>query len=164
MSETASPAYVTSLRRHFVDLRDGTHGGSVTREDKEALFSEAVELLAPLSRQVLAEVNDDLLTGAGEIAGTGPRRLPDGGLVASWTLSWPAQRAAGVPPIEIRADYGISFHHPHLRGATAGTWPLNVFSAADAEAELPILRAIAAADLHNLVFQADYRIVPSVAR
>jgi hypothetical protein len=55
-------------------------------------------------------------------------------------------------------------HHPHLRGATVGVWPLNVFSADDAAAELPTLRAIAAADLHNLVFQSDYRIVPAVTR
>ena len=31
-------------------------------------------------------------------------------------------------------------------------------------AELPTLRAIAAADLHNLVFQLDYRIVPAITR
>ncbi len=28
----------------------------------------------------------------------------------------------------------------------------------------PILRAIATGDLHNLVFQADYRIIPAVTR
>ena len=27
MSTTAIPAYITSLIRHFEDLRDGTHGG-----------------------------------------------------------------------------------------------------------------------------------------
>jgi hypothetical protein len=32
----------------------------------------------------------------------------------------------------------------------------------DAEGQLPILRAIASSDLHNLVFRADYRIVPAV--
>jgi hypothetical protein len=45
-----------------------------------------------------------------------------------------------------------------------GDWPLNVFSDADAATELPTLRAIAAADLHNLVFQRDYRIVPAIIR
>jgi hypothetical protein len=45
-----------------------------------------------------------------------------------------------------------------------GNWPLNVFSKVDAAAELPTLRAIAAAELHNLVFQADYRIVPAITR
>src|SRR6266850_1625106 len=51
------------------------------------------------------------------------------------------------------------FHHPHLRGTTVHDWPLNVFSEEDASAQLPILRAIASSDLHNLVFRADYRIV-----
>jgi hypothetical protein len=29
---------------------------------------------------------------------------------------------------------------------------------------VPVLRAIATADLHNLVFQRDYRIVPAIVR
>jgi hypothetical protein len=37
-----------------------------------------------------------------------------------------------------------------------------VLSVEDATDQLPILRAIATADLHNLVFQADYRIIPAV--
>ncbi len=41
-------------------------------------------------------------------------------------------------------------------------WPLNVFSDEDAADQLSILRAIASSDLHNLVFRADYRIVPAV--
>ena len=41
----------------------------------------------------------------------------------------------------------------HLRGASVGVWPLNVFSSEDA-----------AADLHNLVFRSDYRIVPATTR
>jgi hypothetical protein len=45
-----------------------------------------------------------------------------------------------------------------------GVWPLNIFSDADAADELPTLRAIAATDLHNLVFQRDYRIVPAITR
>ena len=71
---------------------------------------------------------------------------------------------AGIDPITIDATYGAGFHHPHLRGATVGTWPLNVFDDGQARAELPVLRAIAAADLHNLVFQRDFRIVPVTTR
>jgi len=88
MPESAAPAYITSLIRHFEDLRDGTHGGS--------------------------------------------------------------------------AYFGGSFHHPHLRGTTVHDWPLNVFSDEDAADQLSILRAIASSDLHNLVYRADYRIVPAV--
>jgi hypothetical protein len=64
----------------------------------------------------------------------------------------------------LHAYFGAGFHHPHLRGATVGDWPLNVFSVQDATDQLPILRAIATSDLHNLVFQSDYRIIPAVTR
>ncbi len=137
MPESAIPAYITSLIRHFEDLRDGTHGGSATRKDKEAHFEKAVQLLAPIARQVLIEINRSLLLRV---------------------LSWPEQRAAGIDPIMLQAYFGGGFHHPHLRGTTVHDWPLNVFSDEDAAAQLSILRAIASSDLHNLVYRADYRI------
>jgi len=62
----------------------------------------------------------------------------------------PEQREAGIPPVTLHAYYGIGFHHPHLRGATVRDWPLNVFTAHDAAGHLPIMRAIATSDLHNL--------------
>jgi hypothetical protein len=147
MAESATPAYITSLIRHFADLRDGTHGGSASRKDKEAHFDKAVQLLAPIARQVLAELNTNLLLDTGQFTETGLRRIADGGLTASWALSWPEQQAAGVEPIALQAYFGGSFHHPHLRGTT-----------------LSVLRAIASSDLHNLVYRADYRIVPAVNR
>jgi hypothetical protein len=61
MPESATPAYITSLIRHFADLRDGTYGGSASRKDKEAHFEKAVQLLAPVARQVLTEMNTSLL-------------------------------------------------------------------------------------------------------
>ena len=162
MQHTTTPAYLTGLIRHFEDLRDGTHGGSVSREDKEVHFEKAVQLLAPIARQVLAELNASLLLGTGQLTETGLRRTADGGLDASWALSWPEQRAARVQPIVLQANFGAGFHHPHLRGTTVHDWPLNVFSDEDAADQLPILRAIASSDLHNLVYRADYRIVPAV--
>jgi hypothetical protein len=162
MPEGAVPAYITSLIRHFEDLRDGTHGGSASRKDKEAHFEKAVQLLAPVARQVLTEMNTSLLLDTGHLTETGLRRTADGGLNASWILSWPEQRAAGVQPIALHAYFGSGFHHPHLRGTTVQDWPLNVFSGEDAAAQLSILRAIASSDLHNLVYRADYQIVPAV--
>jgi hypothetical protein len=150
--------------RHFVDLRDNTHGGSTGRHDKEDHFARAVELLHPVAYQVLREMNTLLLLESGRITGTGLQRTPDGGLVASWDLSWPEQRSAGVSPVVLMAYYGIGFHHPHLRGATVGDWPMNIFTRSDAADQLHVLRAIASAELHNLVFQADYTIVPAVSR
>ncbi len=149
--------------RHFADLRDGTHGGVRSRQDKERLFAAAVPLLDPHARQALEEMNTDLLLGTGEVTATGARRSADGGLEAVWALSWPEQLAAGIKPIVIRAYFGPGFAHPHLQSGTVGDWPLNVFDEEQAAAELPTLRAMAAADAHNLVFQlgGDVRIIPA---
>jgi hypothetical protein len=85
--------------------------------------------------------------------------------MAAWSRNGRSPgRRSGPPasgPVVIRAHYGRGFHHPHLSGATLGHWPLNVFDAEQAQAELPTLRAIAAADLHNRVFEASYRIIPA---
>jgi len=153
-----------SLLRHFADLRDGTHGTDPrerSRAGKEALFRTAVALLDPHAHHALAEIDADLLLRTGTITASGVRRGPDAGLDARWSLSWPEQRAADIAPITLHAHYGAGFHHPHLQGGTVGQWPLNVFTPEQAEAELPVLRAIAAADLHNLVFLRDHRIVPA---
>ncbi len=157
-----APAHLRGLLRHFADLRDGTHGdGAVSRADKEHLFTAAVGYLGPYARQALAEMNDTLLLDTGTITATGVTTSRDGDVTATWALGWPEQEQAGVQPITLQAFYGRGFHHPHLRGGTVGDWPLNVFSDADAVAELPTLRSITAAELHNLVFQRDYRIVPA---
>jgi hypothetical protein len=158
---TPQPAYISELLRHFADLRDGTHGDASSRRDKEHLFTQAVSLLDPYARQALNEINERLLLGTGEVTATGVRSLAGAGVHSVWTLSWPEQRATSINPIVIDAFYGSGFHHPHLRGGTVGDWPLNVFTREQAAEELPILRAVAAADLHNLVFQRDYRIVPA---
>lgn len=158
-----APDHLRALLRHFADLRDGSHGdGAVRRADKERLFIAAVDFLAPYARQALGEMNEVLLSATGVVAGGALIGPSAGDLTAAWTLSWPEQRRAGIPPVTLEAFFGHGFLHPHLRGATVGVWPLNVFSAADAAAELPTLRAIASADLHNLVFQRDYRIVPAI--
>ena len=158
------PAPLTGLMRHFIDLRDGVHGDAVSREDKEAVFTREVDLLSPVANQALSEVNAYLLLDSGVISETGLQRSADGGMSAAWELSWPQQRNVRVPPVMLHAYFGAGFHHPHLRGATVGDWPLNVFSVQDATDQLPILRAIAISDLHNMVFQSDYRIIPAVTR
>ncbi|HWG65038.1 MAG TPA: hypothetical protein VG253_25405 [Streptosporangiaceae bacterium] len=155
------PEYTGELLRHFADLRDGTHGGAVTREDKEHLFRQAVTLLDPYARQPLEEINAALLLGTGQVTATGLQRR-GGGTEATWALSWPEQQAARINPIIIRAYYGAGFHHPHLQAGTVGDWPLNIFDQEQAAAQVPTLRALASADLHNLVFQRDYRIIPAI--
>ncbi|ROO85882.1 hypothetical protein EDD29_3436 [Actinocorallia herbida] len=156
------PAPLEALLRHFADLRDGTHAGQRSRAGKEAAFRAAATLLDAPARTVLTEVDTHLLRATGAIEATGVRRDPHGGLLAAWHLTWPEQRAADLSPITLTAHYGAGFHHPHLHGATLGEWPLNVATPAQAAELLPTLRAIATADLHNLVFQRDWRIVPAL--
>ena len=159
----ALPAHLLALRRHFLDLRDGRHGdNAVAREDKEILFAQAVDFLDPYARQTLVEMNESLLLATGTITATGLIRSAGGDLTEIWSLSWPEQLERRIQPVTLEAFFGRAFHHPHLRGATVGNWPLNVFSEDDAAAELPILRGIASADLHNLVFRSDYRIIPAI--
>ena len=93
MSENARPAYITSLIHHFEDLRDGTHGGSTSRKDKEAHFEKAVQLLDPIARQVLTEMNTSLLLDTGQLTETGLRLIADGGLTAS--TIWFIKRTIG---------------------------------------------------------------------
>jgi hypothetical protein len=152
--------------RHFADLRDGTHGGARSRPDKERFFVAAVPLLDPHARQALEEINTYLLLGTGEVTATGVRQSADGGPEAVWALTWPEQRAAGIKPIVIRAYFGAGFAHPHLQSGSVGDWPLNVFDEEQAAEELPTLRAMAAADVHNLVFQlgGDVRVVPATVK
>lgn len=164
-SLVTTPPHLRGLLKHFADLRDGTHGdGAVTREDKEHLFVAAAGFIDPYVRQALSEINEFLLLGSGTIAVSGITKAHPGDVSAFWTLSWPEQQRAAISPITIEAFFGHNFHHPHLRGSTVGNWPLNVFSDADAAAELPILRAIASAELHNMVFQRDFTIVPATTR
>ncbi|WP_327092331.1 hypothetical protein OIE66_17295 [Nonomuraea sp. NBC_01738] len=160
------PDTAAALLRHFTDLRDGAHGSAParaaqSRADKDLLFLRAVPLLDPYARQALDELNRHLLLGTGEITATGVHRTAERGLAALWELSWPEQRATAAHPVRLHAIYGAGFHHPHLQGGTVGQWPLNVFTEGQAAAELPTLRAIAAADLHNLVFTRDYTMIPA---
>jgi len=165
-SQSIRPNSASALLRHFDDLRDGTHGGATSRKEKEQFFVAAVSLLDPDVRQALEEVNTYLLLGTGDVTTSGVRRSTDGGIEAVWRLSWPEQRAAGIQPVIIRAYFGSGFHHPHLQSGTAGDWPLNVFDEEQAAAELPTLRALAAVDVHNLVFQmgGDVHIIPATVR
>jgi hypothetical protein len=163
MSTVTQSTSASALLRHFADLRDGTHGGARLRPDKERLFAEAIPLLDPYARQALEEINTSVLLGTGELTATGVRDSADGGTDALWALSWPEQQAAGIKPIVIRAYFGPGFLHPHLQSGTVGDWPLNVYDEAQAAAEVLNLRAMAAADLHNLVFElgGDVRIIPA---
>src|SRR5260370_34416453 len=113
-SESSMPGHLTALMRQFVDLRDGTHGGSISRHDKETHFAHAVDLLAPVARQVLDAITAHLLLNTGKIVATGLQRESDRRMIASWNLAWPEQQKASLDPHTIYAYSWIGFTHPHL--------------------------------------------------
>src|SRR5439155_4877635 len=116
------------------------------------------EYVASLSARLL---RPDLYTTMGMVSGSG-------GLVTRFELSWPEQRAAQVmrgphgplQPVRIVVDYSQGFLHPHLSGSTAGFWPFQVTSAADAGRQRGILAAIVELELHQRIFETDWRILP----
>ncbi len=87
-------------------------------------------------------------------------------------MSWPEQRAAynnhasyePLQPICIIVNYSQNFLHPHLSGSTVGYWPFQVTSKHDAERQKGILSAIVELELHQRIFETDWRILPVSGR
>jgi len=155
---TVHPYTASLLRQFTADADDGS-----SRLDRERRFMGSVALLDPIVRAVLAELDHELLAHTGTVDGGDVVRLPDQGLQARWTLSWPQGRAAGAPPVAVLAVFASTARHPELRGGTVGAWPLNDVSRDDARAELPTLRAIAAAEIYELVQASGDRIIPAAS-
>lgn len=156
------------LLRHLQDLRSGTYEGAVSRDEKEWVFRQGVELLRPVAVEVLEEANTLFLNGTGDVEMIGPADDGSGGLETRFELSWPDQRAARVTrgpdgplqPVRIVVNFSQGFLHPHLAGSTAGFWPFQVTSAADAERQKGVLAAIVELELHQRVLETDWRILP----
>jgi hypothetical protein len=157
--------------RHLADLRTRTYEGRSSREERVTLFRRAVDLVDPLVRRVLGEVDEAFLDGSGTIARDDGPLGPEGDLAVRWALSWPDQRAARnvraegpVGPIEVVASFLADFNHPHLRGSLAGHWPFQVVDEEDAARQEPVIRAIVEAELHQRIFEGTWRVVPGFVR
>jgi hypothetical protein len=95
--------------------------------------------------EILEEANTLFLNGTGNVQMIGPEEDGSGGLVTRFELSWPEQRAARVirdpngplQPVRIVVNYSQCELHPPLSGSTAGFWPFQVTSAADAGVRKP---------------------------
>jgi hypothetical protein len=153
------------LLRHLQDLRTGTYEGEKSRSAKEALYRKGIELLAPIAVSILEEANALFLNGTGEVQVIGPEDDGSGGLETRFELSWPEQREVRVAreplrPIRIVVNYSQNFLHPHLGGSTAGSWPFQVMSEADAERQRGILAAIVELELHQRVYETNWHILP----
>lgn len=159
------------LLRHLRDLSTGTYEGAKNRNAKEALYRQGIELLTPIAVSVLEEANTLFLKGTGNVQVIGPGDDGFGGLETRFELSWPEQQASQVTrgpheplqPVCIVVNYSQNFLHPHLAGSTAGYWPFQVMNEANAERQRDILAAIVELELHQRIFETDWRIL-SVTR
>lgn len=167
-------------RRHVDDLQTNHYEGATTREDRELVFTAAFDLTTPVAVRVLQSLAASYLGTKARVSVAVPQRVsaeelpganrtPTGGLLGSWSLSWPTleearSRLTGepMPPVQIFAMFPDDFTHPHLAlfdidppRRWVACWPFQVTSAADAERQEPTLAAIAEADMHERTFASD---------
>jgi hypothetical protein len=156
------------LLRHLQDLRSGTYEGTLSRSAKEVVYRQGIKLLRSVAVEILEEANTLFLNGTGNVQMIGPEEDGSGGLVTRFELSWPEQRRARVirgrkgplQPVRIVVNYSQGELHPHLSGSTAGFWPFQVTSAADARRQRGVLAAIVELEVHQRVCETDWRILP----
>ena len=166
-------AWIDGLRRHLEDLRTNSYEG-VAGPDGERPYRTAFQLLSPVATGVLREVNERLLGGTGDVATRTPRPDGQGGLIGSWTLSWKAlhetrnrMTGAALSPVTISAAWPSGFLHPHLvaggavdpRAESMQAWPLQITSEQEAAQLEPLLWALAAAEVHDRIYQSTWRVV-----
>lgn len=157
------------LMRHLADLATRSYEGAKSWPDRLAVFHRAVQLLDPVVRGVFAEADAMFLESSGEVSRHSVE-ADDGSVGEHWVLSWPRQREATsrdggpVAPVQVIAWFRRSFNHAHLRGSTAGDWPLQVTSTDDAARQIPIVRAIVEAELHQRIYEGRYPVMPVAVR
>jgi hypothetical protein len=162
-------------RRHIQDLRTHSYEGAVSREDREKVFRCAFDLMTPVARKVLTDINECFLSGLGRVRVVCPTPTEEGGLVGFWEMAWPLQERARnrfneepLQPLAIHAVFplkptlGMEWTHPHFamlraccHDGLAAAWPMQVTSTEDAWRQEPILHVLAEAELHEKTFLAD---------
>jgi hypothetical protein len=161
--------------RHVQDLQSSSYEGAITRQDREAVFCRAFDLVTPIAQRVLADLNTTFLNNSGQLRVLTPARVPEGGLTGCWEISWPALEQArnrfdGSPvgPLALSAVFPLTatgqmlWTHPHFallrsccRDGLACAWPLQVVSPEDACRQEPILRVMAEAEMHEITYLSD---------
>lgn len=165
----------TDYMRHVQDLRSSSYEGALARPDREAVFCHAFDLVTPVAQRVLADLNQTFLNNSGQIRVLAPARVPEGGLIGSWEVSWPALEQAknrfdGSPvgPLALSAVFPLTatgqmlWTHPHFallrpccRDGFACAWPMQVLSPEDARRQEPVLRVLAEAEMHQMTYLSD---------
>src|ERR1700737_5355305 len=100
--QATARVWLNGIARHMEDLRTDSYEGAVGPE-REAPYRTAFDLLSTVATGVLADVNELLLGGAGDISIQPPSPDSHGGLIGSWMLGGPAppearSRLTGKPP------------------------------------------------------------------
>lgn len=159
---------IEDMKRHLSDLEHDSYDEAKERPARDAVFVEAFDLLTPWAVQVLEDMNEWLVNGMGIVSVNEPVSDGEGGINGSWTLTWPKLEAAmnvhsGKPlePVTIDAVYPGHWTHGHIARLHEGlpaevtAWPMQVLTDDDASRQEPILRAIAEAELHERLYQAN---------
>lgn len=171
--------FSSQFQRHVIDLATDSFEGQHPREARFRLFRQAVEIATPTVFDVLEHLNSSVLANEGNVERD---PLPDEALSAfacRWLLTWPEQQQArhritGAPlePVIVAVAFPPDYTHPHIgenKPATSETiwaWPFQVTSPADAEDLRFVLEAVAAASLHERIYQADsaWMVIPEADR
>ena len=161
-------ARIEDMKRHLSDLQHNSYDEAQERSERDIVFVRAFELLTPWAQQVLEDMNDWLVNGMGTVSVNEPVSDGEGGINGSWTLTWPKLEAStnvhnGEPlrPVTIDAVYPGHWTHGHIARLHEGlpaevtAWPMQVLNEEDAARQEPILRAIAEAELHERLYQAN---------
>src|SRR6202049_5386034 len=89
--QATARVWLNGIARHMDDLRTDSYEGAVGPE-REAPYRTGFDLLSTVATGVLADVNELLLGGAGDISIQPPSPDSHGGLIGALVLCWPALR------------------------------------------------------------------------
>jgi len=174
METERTSVWIDGIERHLEDLRENAYEGA-SGVDRQSRYVAAFELLTPVAYDVLQHINAALLRGNGDVSVRAPGPDGGGGFIGSWLLTWPElaqsnSRLTGeaLQPVTISAVFPSGFTHPHLvaggpvdpHAASLAAWPMQITSSEDAEQYLPVIWAIATAEVHDRIYQSSWRVMP----
>ena len=182
MADDADPSFWSwrsvDLRRHLEDLEFDAYEGAKDREDRNAVFAKAFELLTPIALEVLQDFNLHVLAGVGDISVHQLSHREGLGLFGTWECTWPEQREArsrfddsAIPPLQLQVFFPGNFTHGHLmigrpfyEDQPVSCWLMQVTDEGDALRQRHALESICETQIHELIFTANWRIIPRVIK
>ncbi|MFN8007323.1 MAG: hypothetical protein U0V70_09925 [Terriglobia bacterium] len=185
LNESIWTRRVEDYHRHVVDLQNKWYEGASSRAEREALFRVAFDLVTPVARKVLDDINTNFLKGTGEWQVQPPSPDGEGGLIGLWSLTWPLLREArnrfnGKPlePLALTVVFpltptlGMQWTHPHIAllrpgltdGLAAAAIPGDLAGRCQTSGTHPACHA--EAKFHERFYQSDlnWRLLPFVVQ